>query len=261
MKKAFITLLAGIIAAASLVSCGSAGGTENNTAATTTVVTTEATSKPEEAKPTEPVTSPVKFDFEQDDCGFFPIFADYPTGDGVEEFYELDHAYTDVPVEGAGKGLYISGNNHSDDLFMGYYRELRGFEAGKSYTFNISFKLATNIESGLIGIGGGPGESVYVKCGMVSYRPESVTPRDDFNNYRLNIDKGNQATGGQDMQVVGNLAKNSVTMFDAYEFNYIELSFTVTANADGCVYLIIGTDSGFEGTSNYYLDDIELSWN
>ena len=252
MKKGFLSIIASTLIAASLVAC--AGGTKDP------AKTTEKTGA-DDPKPTDTLTSPVKFDFEKDDCGFVPIFADYPNDEGVEDFYEFKHSHADVPVEGAGKGLYISGNNHSDDLFMGYYRELAGFEAGKSYTFGISFKLATNVETGFIGIGGSPGESVYVKCGMVNYKPESVTPRDDITNYRLNIDKGNQATDGQDMKIVGSLAKNSVTEFDAYEFNLIELTFTVTANADGIVYLIIGTDSGFEGPSDYYLDDIEISWN
>ncbi len=31
------------------------------------------------------------FDFEQNDGGFTPIFADYPVGDDVDEFYELNY--------------------------------------------------------------------------------------------------------------------------------------------------------------------------
>ncbi len=63
--------------------------------------------------------SGMNFDFEEDDSGFLPIFADLPAVEGTEEFYELEYGHRDVPVEGAGKGLFLSGNNHSDDLFMG----------------------------------------------------------------------------------------------------------------------------------------------
>ena len=31
------------------------------------------------------------------------------------------------------------------------------------------------------------------------------------------------------------------------------------ANEDGCVYLIIGTDSGFEGFTEYYIDNVAIT--
>ena len=36
-------------------------------------------------------TNSVTFDFEKDDAGFTPIYADYPASEGAEEFYELQH--------------------------------------------------------------------------------------------------------------------------------------------------------------------------
>ena len=76
-------------------------------------------------------THSIMFDFEQNDAGFTSIYADYPNNEGVEEFYDLKNEYTDVPIDGAGKGLYISGNNHCDDLFMGYVKKLSGFSPEK----------------------------------------------------------------------------------------------------------------------------------
>lgn len=107
-----------------------------------------------------------RFDFEQDDGGFTPIFADYPDDEGVEDFYEFRHEHGEVPIDGAGKGLFISGNNHSGDLFMGYVKALEGFAPGRTYRFTLSFKLATDVEGDMFGIGGAPGESVSVKCGI-----------------------------------------------------------------------------------------------
>ena len=60
------------------------------------------------------------FDFEKDGSSFTPMFADYPSGSGVDDFYELKHEWTTSPTKD-GKALFLSGNNHSDDLFMGYY--------------------------------------------------------------------------------------------------------------------------------------------
>lgn len=209
------------------------------------------------SKAESPAGTSAFFDFEQSDSGFVSIFADYPDQENVEDFYEFQHSYGEVPVPKAGKGIFISGNNHSDDLFMGYVKKLEGFSAGKTYHFNVSFKLATNTEGGLIGAGGAPGESVTVKCGIVSIEPE-VTNESGY--FRMNIDTGAQGNEGKDMTVVGNMAKAENNRPGEYEFNEFSAEFDITANENGETYLIIGTDSGFESTTAYYLDDISVTW-
>lgn len=202
--------------------------------------------------------SGVNFDFEEGVSGFLPIFADLPAAEGTEEFYELEYGRRDVPVEGAGKGLFLSGNNHSDDLFMGYYKELDGLTPGEPYVFQVTFRLATDVEGGLIGIGGSPGSSVYVKGGVTAQKPAAAVTEERY--YRLNLDKGNQGSGGADMAVIGDMVKYDSQRPDEYEFK----AFTFTAEAvpgeDGKVYLIFGTDSGFEGTSSWYADNIAVQW-
>ena len=200
----------------------------------------------------------VGFDFNQNDGGFTPIFSDYPNEQGVEEFYELRSGHEEVPIADAGKGLFLSGNNHSDDLFMGYFKELSGLAPETEYQFTVRFKLATNVENDMIGIGGAPGESVFVKCGVASEEPENRL--DSLNHFRLNIDKGSQSTGGADMIVVGNLAKKEINRPGEYEFNEIETKVIARTDEAGTAYLVIGTDSGFEGVTSYYLDDISVSW-
>ena len=197
------------------------------------------------------------FDFEANDCGFVPIFADYPAGSGVDDFYELQHEWAASPT-GDGKTLFLSGNNHSNDLFMGYYKAIDGLTAGQRYEFQVSFRLATNVEGGMIGIGGSPGASVFVKGGVTAKQPRRTS--DDLNNYRLNLDKGNQGTGGSDMLLLGNLEKEDSQHPGAYEWKDFRFTVETTANENGCVYLILGTDSGFEATSAYYLDEISVSW-
>lgn len=202
--------------------------------------------------------SGAEFDFEKGDSDFIPIFADLPAGAGTEEFYELEHGCREVPVEGAGKGLFLSGNNHSDDLFMGYYKELAGLTPGTPYVFQVSFQMATNVEGGMIGVGGSPGSSVYVKGGVAAEKPAAVVTEDQY--YRLNIDKGNQGTGGADMAVIGNMEKWGSTGPSEYELKAFAFRAEATPGAGGRVYLILGTDSGFEATSSWYLDNIAVQW-
>lgn len=203
-------------------------------------------------------TAGVGFDFNQNDGGFIPIFSDYPNEHGVEEFYELHSGHEEVPIAEAGKGLFLSGNNHSDDLFMGYYKDLSGLVPETEYQFTVRFQLATNVENDMIGIGGAPGESVFVKCGVASKEPENSL--DSLNHFCLNIDKGSQSTSGSDMIVVGNLAKEEINRPGEYEFNEIETKVIARTDEAGTAYLVIGTDSGFEGVTSFYLDDISVSW-
>ncbi|MBS6560867.1 MAG: hypothetical protein KH355_11395 [Clostridiales bacterium] len=205
--------------------------------------------------------SSLQFDFTKNDSGFTPIFADYPNSEGVEEFYEFHHEYGEVPIPGAGKGIFISGNNHSDDLFMGYVKMLEGFVPSKTYHFTVSFKLATNVESGLVGVGGSPGEGVAVKCGITSTEPMStLVENGTFEYYRMNIDTGSQGNSGKDMVIVGDMAKTKNSRPGEYEFKEFHAEFDVTSNIRGEVFLIIGTDSGFEATTSYYLDDISVNY-
>lgn len=209
------------------------------------------------AKDSVPSDSKAEFDFNSDDGGFVPIFADYPDQEGVEEFYEFQHSWGEVPVPGAGRGLFISGNNHSADLFMGYVKMLDGFAPARTYHFTVSFQLATDVESGLFGVGGSPGESVAVKCGITAAR-SAATLVDGY--YRMNIDTGRQSQGGRDMVVVGDMSKLENNRPGEYEFKEFQAEFDVATDIRGEVYLTIATDSGFEAATSYYLDDIMISW-
>ena len=196
-------------------------------------------------------------DFDEDTQGFEAVFADYSIdSDGLEK-YEMESRYAEIPVVGEESyGLYIASHNRSDDMFMGYMKELSGFEANTEYTFDISFKIATNVEGGLIGIGGSPGEAVFVKAGLARECPTIGTADDGVERF-INIDIGNQSQGGNDVVVVGDMAKPDGAG-EGFVFKEMNVGCTVTTNGDGCLYLIIGTDSGFEGFTEYYLDDITI---
>ena len=255
MKKGFLLFCIGTVLTASLVGCSDQKSVSDNESGIS------ATSKPakDSSEDENDKSSILRFDFEDGDCGFVPIFSDYPNSEGVEEFYEMKHEHGEIPIFEAGKGLFISGNNHSDDLFMGYFKKIDGLVVGQKYEFNIKFKIATNVPAGMFGVGGSPGESVYVKSGITAVKPENSV--DETGNFRLNIDGGHQGESGNDMSVVGTIAKQDEMNPDGYDFYVYELCAAAAANENGEVYLIIGTDSGFESTTAYYIDDVELSWN
>ena len=61
----------------------------------------------------------VSFDFSQSEEGWKADFVDLPANAEDSGFYELKYSYTNLPANlDARKAIMLSGNNHSDDLFM-----------------------------------------------------------------------------------------------------------------------------------------------
>lgn len=194
------------------------------------------------------------FDFAEDDHGWNGDFADYPVGDSVA--YGLCFRHEALPANlGGGKGLMLSGTNYSDDLFMFVKKKITGLMPSREYQVSFQLKFASNAPLGSIGIGGSPGESVYLKAGASPAEPMKVV---DNGYYRMNIDKGNQLSGGQHMVLIGNIVSPSPT----YDYTFVErnnsASFSATSNADGELWLIVGTDSGFEGTTTLFYTEINV---
>ena len=199
------------------------------------------------------------YDFMNGIQGWEGNFADYPVGD--DEFYELafEHSRLPVPLDENEGALKITGNNHSDDLFMYIMKNIDGLDANTTYDISIEIEFATNGPDGMFGVGGSPGESVYMKAGVTAIKPERNV--DEQNWYRINIDKANQAQSGNDMIVLGDFSNDTET--ENYVLKTITNStvFTVSSNASGELWLIVGSDSGFESTTTVYYNQITFEFN
>jgi len=193
-----------------------------------------------------------EFDFSSGDQGFTSDFADLPAGYDPE-FYNLVADHRNLPAElGVGKGLFISGINHSDDLWMFWKKKLTGLQPNTEYQLVLDIEMASNVAPGLVGVGGAPGESVYVKAGASQAEP-LVAP-DSEGQLRLTVDKGNQSTSGSAAAVLGNIAKENDTI-DRYVLihrNNRSIQQSATTSADGSLWIFFGTDSGFEGATSLY---------
>ena len=195
------------------------------------------------------------FDFEESAQEWVAGFADLPA-DYDEDVFQLESSWQELPSGLEGRGIYMQGDNKSSDLFMFLKVQVEGLKPDTTYDATFAVDLATNIPEGMTGIGGSPGESVYVKAGATAVEP--VAEEDDSGMLRMNIDKGNQATEGEDMINLGNIAYTPESTDDAGDWKIKPLDsegqpFTVTSDGDGKAWLIVGTDSGFAGlTAVYY---------
>ncbi len=206
------------------------------------------------------------YDFHRGTLGWTAGFADYPPNIGTG--YELDARLRYMPrklTRLPKRGFYLQGHNRSDDLFMFLKRRLTsgdGIVAGQTYRIEYVITLASNAASGCVGIGGAPGESVFLKAGASPIEPLAVLQSNGY--LRMNVDIGNQSQGGTAASAAGNVA-NGIACEQAspyYPFAIIQRAHqhttNVTANTNGEVWLLVGTDSGFEGLTRLYYQSIRV---
>lgn len=190
--------------------------------------------------------------------GWSGDFTDYPNSPISLPEYQLvfTHTTLPLPLNTADGALMQSGINRSDDLFMFIKKKIGGLIPGKNYSVDIKVDFATNAGSNMVGVGGAPGEGVTIKAGAVSVEPIKILNTSE-NWYRMNIDKGNQSIGGNDMKVIGNFANGTdQNVYKIKQLNTIT-ALKVTANPQGEIWLVIGTDSGFEAKTAIYYNSIQ----
>jgi hypothetical protein len=137
-------------------------------------------------------------------------------------------------------------------------KKVSGLKPNSVYDVIFTIEFASNVPDGMVGVGGSPGESVWIKAGAVAEEP--LPEEDDMEYYRMNIDKGGQSQGGTDMVVLGDFSNDT----DREEYTLKTVSndqpVRVSSDSEGEVWLIVGTDSGFEATTTIYYNNIEASF-
>lgn len=208
-----------------------------------------------------PDSKMLRINFNEDSAGWKAGFADYPAGEAV--FYELSSGAVTLPASlGTNrKGYQLSGNNHSDDLYMFIAKKFEGLEPNSRYEFQFKLSFGTNAQKNCMGVGGAPGESVWIKAGASKTEPLAVN--NGAGELLMNIDKGNQAVGGSDALVLGNFANerecgDSNTSYMKKTLQSEAGAFTTVTAADGSIWILLSTDSGFEATTTIYFMSAEV---
>jgi hypothetical protein len=209
------------------------------------------------------------YNFHHNNLGWTADFADYPPStDPNGSLYELFAGQRYMPrklTRVPKRGFYIQGHNRSDDLFMYLKRRLRaedGIVAGQTYQIQFVITLASNAPTGCAGIGGAPGEGVVLKAGASAIEPLSVLQPNGY--LRMNVNIGDHQLGGTAASVAGNIA-NGIPCEQALPYSQFVLIqrshqhiVNVTASANGELWLLVGTDSGFEGITRLYYQSIRV---
>lgn len=206
------------------------------------------------------INTPMVIDFTESPQNFTPIFSDYPEGE--ENFYQLQATHQTLPAPFEdGLGWKITGNNHSDDLFMAIKAPITFLESNTLYRVSLEIEFLTDVPQNCFGIGGSPGESVYVKLAASQTEP---TNQLDEGMYRINTDIGSQSQSGTEGHVVGNI-NNGLDCEAENAFSYTastlstEQTIDVMSDQNGQIWLLAGTDSGFEGLTTIYIKKLTVN--
>lgn len=203
----------------------------------------------------EPVTVELSTEFLYGDDDWIAGFSDYPVDDA--EIFQLQSGVKEIPNTVDKKGFMLGGMNRSDDLFMYIKKQITGLAPNTRYVLNADISFWSEAGNVCFGIGGSPGDSVYMKAGASEVEPMQA-------DYYMNIDIGSQSEDGSDAKVIGNVSIDGLSC-DGGDFGNKELSLSTSANFEiitspyGDAWVIVGTDSGYEGQTHLYYESVKIT--
>lgn len=219
----------------------------------------------ETTAPGRPGSILLSWDFVAGGGGWASDIADYTEATRPEDF--LSETGVAPPGFDADEGFFhLAASNRSDDLFLFMVRRIgpdEGIAPDTPYQIGYTVEFASNAPTGCAGIGGAPGESVWLKVGA---SPDQPLPLRDGDQIRLSVDKGGQSQGGEAAGVAGVIA-NGIPCEQALEqdpapYAMVTLRHAleepITSDGEGTLWLFLGTDSGFEGRTSLYYDLVEV---
>ena len=168
-------------------------------------------------------------------------------------FLRVDFRLPLPPPLESQSALFLSGVNRSDDLFIFFKGSIGGLSPGARYGVTVSVDIATTTPAGCVGVGGAPGESVWIKAGATAVEPLPVR---EGSYLRMNVDIGNQSNGGAQAVVLGNIANSrnceQPRQWERKSFQDRSTPMPLSVPSDGRAWLLFGVDSGFESRTEIY---------
>jgi hypothetical protein len=205
-----------------------------------------------------------EYQFDEEPGDWSALFSNY--GVGREDDFELESGYRSLPepLDTDQTGFYLSGTNLSDDLNMFLKHRITGLQPETTYKVSFEVSIATDAPSGCVGAGGPPGEAVTVHTDASGLEPGRIV--DDSREggfYRLNLaeEYEGDAQSWYRATEIGDVA-NSRECEEGWQYEMKTLSGgnrTATTDAEGGLWLLVGTRSGFEATTSLYYTGVKVN--
>jgi hypothetical protein len=209
--------------------------------------------------PEPKVGTDINYSFAQNIDGWDVGFSDYST---LTKPSDVEQVHTVIPIPGASKALYMGATNLSDDLLLYTYRKVTGLLPNNSYIGQFTVTFASDAPAGCAGVGGSPGESVWLIGAVSRDKPENKQTREEF---RLNISRGNQSTAGDSSDVIGTIGVSGIPCTGnnrqaAFKTLGPSKWIPFTTDDTGSAWILVGLDSGFESYSRIWLQSVKFTY-
>ncbi|GAA5522999.1 hypothetical protein LQ318_14110 [Aliifodinibius salicampi] len=205
-----------------------------------------------------------EYQFDEEPGGWSALFSNYSVG--REDDFELESGYRSLPapLDTGQEGFYLSGQNLSDDLNMFLKHRISGLQPETTYEVSLDVSFATAAPSGCVGAGGPPGEGVTVHVDASGMEPGRIV--DDSRDpgfYRLNLaeEYEGEAQSWYQATEIGDVA-NSRECEEGWGYEIKTVTGgtrTARTDAEGNLWLLAGTRSGFEATTSLYYTEVKVN--
>ena len=205
-------------------------------------------------------TKEYKYDFNEGLQGWNILFSDYPVGEEANHELIFEHAGLPASLNDTCKSIKVGGNNHSDDLMSMLYRKIDGLEPNTNYYISFSVDLASNACISCAGAGGSP--NLCLGGGILSFLPENEIENSSSKPmYRPNFVSEIQSCLSNDsISALGKIGVSDEfpTPYKLININNTDESIRASTNNIGELWVLVGTDSGFEGITTLYYKQITI---
>ena len=194
----------------------------------------------------------INYAFTQGDQGWQADFTDYPVGATIESdsiYHWNAQLVGSQPNLDAAGAYMLSCNNVNGDIFMFLKRRVSGLRPNTYYSVVYEISLCSDAAAG---------QGIVLKAGASDLEPKKVI---ENGYYVLNIDKGANTTSGEYAVSFGDIGSN----YTGEKYNRITKGnsnssdpFLTKTNSKGELWLVVGTDSLFEGPTSVYFYNINL---
>jgi hypothetical protein len=201
------------------------------------------------------------FTFGEEDSGWNTGYADFDVGQDPEDIqFRVQRIAMPSGTDRQERALFISSMNVNDDLFTFLYTRVGRLKPNTPYALTFELELASNAPRRCSDVYGAPGEDVFLKVGASIGPP--LAAADSTTRIRLNLDKGNQSVGGANAQVLGDISTELEQCFNT-PYRVITRDnrgnpFRITTDDQGQLWLLVGTDSDYRGTTALYYDTLHV---
>jgi hypothetical protein len=199
----------------------------------------------------------ITYTFNDVTSGWTSLFSDYPQGADSSYALEFKIARLPLPLDTSKNALKISGFNYNDDLATYMYTTLTGLAPEVKYKVSFAILLASNIPSGGINTGNSP--NLFIGVGALDTIPSNHVDHDGIlrPTFQSDLINGNST---EDLKVVGQLGVAETTSaYTQIGRDNLNHPIEVTSRGDGKIYLLIGWDSGYLGTTTVYIKSIMVT--